>query len=211
MTPVVRSINERPQRTGSPSGSAGDAHHAAVSLHDGLVAGLVLQGPALAESRDGAVDEPRVQGGQLLVAEAHALHRPRPEVLDQHVGLARHSAQDLRAFLRLEVQGYATLVPIEREKRRRLSPLARHPGARLVTAVDALYLCNVGAHVGEEHGAVGSGQDPREIEDLHPVERQGHVRRSTLRRKNVPPRSSVYDSLANPWPPSRRGFRNLPA
>ena len=59
--PATRSPIELPTLTGGPSGKPGEVHDAGLALHDQVVAGPVRLGPALAEARDRAVDEPGVR------------------------------------------------------------------------------------------------------------------------------------------------------
>src|SRR2546430_9996103 len=80
------------------AGLSGDRHDAAERLHEGFVSGAVLPRPGPSERRDRAVDQPRVERGQGLVAETEALHRARPEILDEHVGALDQIPKDVSAF-----------------------------------------------------------------------------------------------------------------
>ncbi len=44
----------------------------------------------------------------------------------------------------------------------------------VVTASGPLNLDHVGTHVGQMHGAQGSGQNPREVSDYNPIKRSRH-------------------------------------
>ena len=63
----------------------GDAHVARKRLHENVV-GAVMRARAVgAESADAAIDEPRVDRGQRLVAEAEFVQGSDAVVVDQHV------------------------------------------------------------------------------------------------------------------------------
>ena len=59
---------------------------------DHAKAGLVAIGARLAVARDAQDDEARVELVQFLRRHAPAFQRPRPEILDQHVGLGDQAA-----------------------------------------------------------------------------------------------------------------------
>src|SRR5262245_17015090 len=175
-----REVEERdagPDRRAA--GLARDRHDSAECLHERLVAGAVLARSGAPERRDRAIDEARVERGQRVVAQAEALHRPRPEILDEDVGALDQIAEDLGALRRLQIERQVSLVAVDHEVRRRLPALVGRPGTRLVARARVFHLDDVGAHVGQEHAAKGPGQDAREIEDADTVEREGagdHVR-----------------------------------
>jgi len=79
-----RDVADRhPQLDRGAVGQAGDAHQAGSALHDLVVTGQ--RGAVLAEAADRAVDQPRVEAFQVLVAQAQAGGGARPQVLDEHV------------------------------------------------------------------------------------------------------------------------------
>src|SRR5207237_8683134 len=96
------------------------------------IAGPRRLGSGLAEAGDGAVDEPRVQAGERLVAEAEALHGAGAEVLEQHVALADQLFQDGPALGRFQIEREALLVAIDRQEVRRFAADERRPRARVV-------------------------------------------------------------------------------
>src|SRR5438046_7446511 len=172
-----RQIEERDAAAdGRAVGLARDRHDAAEGLHERLVAGAVGAGSRAPEGRDRAVDEPRVDGRERLVAQTERLHRPRPEVLDQDVAPAHESRQHLGALRRLEVERDRAPVAVDDEVRRRLALLVGRPGARLVARARVLHFDAVGAQVREQHAAEGAGQDARAIDDTDAVEREGRAR-----------------------------------
>ena len=77
----------------------------------------------------------------------------------------RESIEDVATAGRLEVEGDAFLVAVDAQK---VSALAAHegrtPGAGVVSLVRVFDLDDPSPHIAEQHRAVRSGEDPREIE-----------------------------------------------
>ena len=86
-----------------------DGHEPADRLHDEVVAKSRGPGADRSETGHRAIDQSRVHFRQFLVGHPEALHRPRLEVLDEHVGsfgepacgLAARGGRESRATLRL--------------------------------------------------------------------------------------------------------------
>jgi hypothetical protein len=101
--------------------------------------------------------------------ETEPIHRPRSEVLHQHVGHVDQPPEHLLARLALHVEGDAFLVAIDGQEIGRLVALiGRGEGARIITLAGLLDLNHLGAEIAELHGAIGSRQDAREIDDTKP-------------------------------------------
>ena len=160
---------------GRPSGLAGDRHDPAEGLHERLVAGAVLARPRAPEGRDRAVHEPGVQRGERVVAEPERFHGAGPEILDEDVGARDEALEGLDALGLLEIERDVALVAVDDEEGRGLPVLVGRPRARLVAAPGVLHLDDVGAEVGEEHGAEGTGQDTGAIDDTDAFEGQGRL------------------------------------
>src|SRR2546427_1812889 len=97
----------------SLAGDARDGHQAAHALSDLIDAGPVAIGPALAEARDAAVDQPRVDRAQVLVVDAQSPLHVRAVVLDDDVGLARQLLEDGHALRLAEVERHPPLVAVQ--------------------------------------------------------------------------------------------------
>src|SRR2546427_10630599 len=97
----------------SLAGDARDGHQAAHALSDLIDAGPVAIGPALAEARDAAVDQPRVDRAQVLVVDAQSPLHVRAVVLDDDVGLARQLLEDGHALGLAEVERHPPLVAVQ--------------------------------------------------------------------------------------------------
>src|SRR6266480_4303410 len=97
-------------------GEARDVHEPGLALDDQVVTRAVRLRPGLAEARDRAVDEPRVELRQGTVAQAELRHRPGTEVLEEDIALSHERRHDPAPLRRLEVQGDALLAPVDRHE-----------------------------------------------------------------------------------------------
>ena len=149
----------------------GEVHDARLGLDHEVVARAVRLGARLAESRHRAVHQARVQTRERTVPETELVHRPRSEVLEQHVALLRQLPEDLAPLRRLEVQGDALLAPVHRHEVRRLAPDERRPAARVIALAGLLDLDHLGAHVAEHHRAEGAREDAGEVEHANASQR----------------------------------------
>ena len=162
------------------------AHEAAHGLHGDVERALLGVRAGLAIAGDRAVDEPRIARLQLVVAEARADQRARPEVLDEHVRVLDQRVELGEIGLVLDVERDRPLVAVERGEvagehviRAARALVQRRPAAHAVAAVGALDLDDVGAEIGEHHSGERPGGDLREFEDPEPLKRLcGHRRRS---------------------------------
>ena len=146
---------------------------------DEVVARPVGVGAGRAVARDREMDETRVDRRQLLVAEAQAGEAAGSEVLDDHVGAGEEASKNGRAIGLLEVEPDAPLVAVDGEVigsgSRAVGLVAdpwRSPAARRV-ALRRLDLDDVGPEVGQQHRAVGPGEDRRAVDDAETGERAG--------------------------------------
>src|SRR5262249_41023639 len=84
---------------------------------------------------------------------------------------------------RLEVEGEALLVSVERDERRALlAPVRRCPRPSVVAAPRAFDLDDLGAHVSEDLGAEGPGDVLCQVGNDHAFERWSHGRESITAR-----------------------------
>jgi len=138
------------QRLPARAGHVGQARH---HLHDLVEGDAPLVGPRQ-EALQGAVDEPRVAGGELVGAEAQAVHRAGGEVLHEDVGGLEEPVRGVEAPGVLHVQHHALLVAVEER-------VVAHAEAAQVAGRVALRrgldAHDLGAQVGE-HQAAGRAQ-----------------------------------------------------
>ena len=144
---------------------AGDAHDAAHALHDHVVGGILGVRAAVAEARGRGVDQLGILLVQRFPAIAQLLHRAGPEVLDDDVGLFEQLLEDLALLVVLEVERDAFLAAVDRGEVGRLALDERAVGARVVAALGRLDLDHPRAHLRHQEGAVGAGQDARQVDD----------------------------------------------
>ena len=99
---------------GGPSGSPVMRREAAHRLGQAAEAGPRRVRTDLAEAGDARDHEPRVDRVEASRAEAPALERAGPEVLDQHVGVGGERRQQVGALGLAEVERDRALVAAER-------------------------------------------------------------------------------------------------
>ena len=108
---------------------------------------------------------------ECLGREAHALQRPRHEVLDHGIGGREQPLQHLEVMVALEVEGDAALVPAV--------GLPEHldvvdpPAPQVVAAIRVLDLDHVGAEVGEHVRDHVAGDEPGQVDDANAAQRAG--------------------------------------
>ena len=135
--------------------------------------GRVRERPVLAPAGHASVDEARVPGEADVGPEPQPLGDPRPEPLDERVGLLDQAQDGLHAVGMLQVDGdVASAARVEHEPAR--------PG-RALDELDPLHPHHLGAHVGQQRARERSRPDPGELDDLHPVQ-WSHGRSFTRRR-----------------------------
>jgi hypothetical protein len=172
----------------------GHVHQPRLALDDHVVAGLRSAGAGGAVAGDRTVNEPPVQSAHPIGPESQPLERARPEVLDEHVGVANQVLEQLAAFRRFQIDGNALLVPVDTQEIGAPAVHERCPRSRVVAMAGVLDLDDLGAHVAEQHRAQGSGQHAGEVDHLQPVKREG----SGIGHKG---RVSIAGLLNNPhWP-----------
>ncbi len=83
---------------------AGDRHEAPHALGDLVDPGAALIGAVLAEARDAAIHDARVNPFDRLVIDAEAVLDGRAEVLDDDIGLLGQLEEDLLPFRGLQIE-----------------------------------------------------------------------------------------------------------
>src|SRR5437762_1443330 len=178
------------------AGMTVDRHQAAVRLHQRIVAGQVAEGPPGPERRHRAVDDPRIQSCRAREVEPEFVDGSRPQALDEHVGAAHQPSQHLEATWRLEIEGEAFLVAIQRNERRALAaPVGRRPRPRVVPPTGSLDLDDLGSHVAEDLRAERAGDVLGQIGNDDAFEGVRHAR-------SLSPRGAL---VGRPPPTGRAG------
>ena len=169
---------------GPAPGLPRDAQHPAHALHDDVERGTVRVRACLPEPRHRAHYQPRVARPHRVVAEPELLHRPRTEVLDEHVRGLGQPQEQLPALRVREVDGDAALPPVDAQKvgaelllrrlfagRREERPVPPCGVARS----RLLDLDDVGAQVGHQHRGERPRQDAREVDYAYSFQRTSHT------------------------------------
>src|SRR5581483_674271 len=175
-------------------GVAGHVHDAGFALDDGVVSRQLRVRPRVTVAGDRAVDQAGVDRRRGGVAEPELREAAGPEVLDQHVSRRDQAAQRLGAVRRLEIDRDALLAAVQREEEAALAADERRPRARVVAVLGLLDLQHLGAPVAELHRAERTGDDPRQIDDLHAVEWQHCARGSFNHITRAGPRAPYGSS-----------------
>ena len=150
-----------------PVGLAGDMAQAAHGLADQAVARPLRIGSRLAEARHPGHHQPRIAGGQDLVAHAPFLHGAGAEVLDQDVGLVDQGQGQFPALRLAQVEGHRALVaPDHRPPGRQALGQGPAPLAHGIALAGVLDLDHVGAEVAQHLAAEGPGDECAHLHDL---------------------------------------------
>ena len=149
------------------------AHQAAERLHQGIIAGAVLERARAAEGADGAIDQRRFEGAQRLGVEAELRRRARPQILNDDVRPLDNEPPQPFALARvLQVHHGRTLVAVETlEGGGHRAPVGRRPAAGIV-AVGLLDLDYVGTEVAENLPGIWRRHAVSELDHRDAVERQ---------------------------------------
>ena len=156
---------------GLAAGFAGDAHNAAHGLHDHIIGGTGRVGAGLAEAGDGDIDELGIDLLQFLVAQAHAVHGAGFQVLHDDIDVLDQLLEHLDAFGILGVADDAFFAMVDADKVTALAVDERTVAAAVIAGTGLFYLDDLGAHVAQHHGAVGTGQRVGEIQNADPFQR----------------------------------------
>ena len=105
--------NGKPHEHRRLAGVARHAHPAAHGLHDTIEPRSLPVWPLLAERRQGAGDDGRVDRLERLVVQPQPIQHGRPEGVENHVGHRDEPVADLPALRSPQVDGYALLVTVE--------------------------------------------------------------------------------------------------
>lgn len=146
--------DDRAGRCRRPVGATGACGESGTRLQQQFLPRQVAIGPAGAIAADRCVDDARVEGLDLLIAQAQPRHRAGTEVLHHHVCPFDQLARDRLAGFRLHVECHAALVATGRQQ---VDALARDEvvGDRPVAvkgAIERLHRDHVGTHIGQQLG-----------------------------------------------------------
>src|SRR5204863_8742074 len=92
---------------------AGDAHHAALGLHDEVERGAIAIRSVLPEAGDRAVDDAGLALARTLVVDAEPGDRADPQVLEHDVGAVEQPEEQRLALWMLQIERDALLVAVQ--------------------------------------------------------------------------------------------------
>ena len=143
-------------------GIAGRIDDAAHCLHHQIHGGVVAIRAIFPVSRARPIDQSRIDLVQIRGADAEAVDDARREVLHQDVGARGQLAQQLAAFLGLEIERDRLLVGVQHRKRE--GGPAHVAAAAQMLAPERLDLDDLRAGHGHEEGRIGPVVDVRQID-----------------------------------------------
>jgi hypothetical protein len=154
-----------------------NGHDAADRLDLAVVAGTRSLWTGLAEAGDCAIDQPRIDPGQHFIADPELVHHSRPKVLHHHVGLRGKLLHDPYCLRLREVERQTAFVAVDGLPARcepAVGPFPTQGRSAHILALAPLDLDDVGSEQRQLIARIGTGQDLREVENLHAFERSGH-------------------------------------
>ncbi len=153
---------------------AGNAHYARHGLCHEIEAGPVGPRSGLAKAGNARINDPRVDGRDHFIVDAEALHDARPVIFDDDIGGLGELQKGRPAGRVFQVERDASLVAVQVEETHAVGSLhlEAHRAARLVAAARRLDLDDVGAKIGQQHGAERAGHHLRHVEHFDAGERK---------------------------------------
>ena len=198
---------------------ARDAHQPGERLHDdvvpgprrGLAAALLgsLSGfwsgpcPSPAEGGERARDQARVGRSRASSPRPNRDISPGRKFSITHVGSQRQAPHDVGALVGLQIQRDRALVAVQaQEVGGVVADEGRAPASGVVAGARPLDLDDVGPEVGQHHRGQGSGEDARQVEDAHALERRRVLASSIRAGYSDPGRGTMALTgcrTAHPW------------
>ena len=148
-----------------------DAHAAGQCLHNNIVSRAVGHWSAIAESRQRAVDDLRINLLDVFEVEFKLGANARPKILDNDVRPFDQLEQLRAIFLRLQIDDDRTLAAIHRlvvQAHIRIVEMREMPG---LVALCRLYLDHLCTKIGQHHRAQRASQHTGKIDDALPRQR----------------------------------------
>ncbi len=155
------------------------AHDAAHRLDDGVEARPQPQRSLPAERVDRQAHDLRVDGGELVGADAEPVDDANPVVVDHDVRGPDEPVEGVPAGCRGQIEQRAALVPVEDGEAGPAPAAVRDP--ELVAQRRPLDLDDVGAEIAEQRRGIRTGDDRAQVKHAKPGQRR-------LRADGQPPR-----------------------
>ena len=139
---------------------------------DGSIPGPLIEWPRLAEGGDPRHHQPRVDRVEHLPAEPPPLEDPGAEVLEDDVARGHEATGDFLTLGSVKVERDELFVPIVGGKPVVTPVLGGTETPQVVTAARHLGLDHLGAELGHEHTAEGTGHHLGQLEDAYSLKRK---------------------------------------
>ena len=173
--PAAEVADQVQRRNRTLAGAADGVQHTVERDVVDVVAGLLASRAGLAPARHPGVDQPVVDCGAVLRAEAQTLGDAGTETLDEDVRLGDQPHYQLAVLIAFEVRGDRSAVAHQEiATGRRVGHLAR-----------PLDPHDVRTEVAEDHRRVGAGADPGQFDHAQTVQRSRHCP-TALRAVKIP-------------------------
>ena len=125
----------------------------------------------MTEARDGNIDELGVDFFQLLVAQTHAVHGACLQVFHHDIDMLDQILEHLDALGILGVADNALFTVVDADEITALTVDKRTIAAAVIAGAGLFDLDDLGAHIAEHHGAVGTCQRIGEIQYTNTLQR----------------------------------------
>jgi hypothetical protein len=144
-----------------------NAHHTGHRLYDGVEGGTLAIGPGLAKSRDGCVDDFRIDRGHRFVVEAEALHHSGTVIFDEDVSLSSDSQERRSSGWDLEIERDAAFISVDAREIDTLAIEKRRDATSKVAAARHLDLDHLRPERPEQPGTIRTGKHMSKVEHQH--------------------------------------------
>ena len=165
------------------AGRTGDAHQPTHRLHEKVVTQFVLVWPGLAEARDRAIDQARVDGRKSVIVEPESLQSADLEVLDDDVAGLCKRYDDFSSLAFAEIHRHRFLptvggeiISAEQVRFMLTDDEGWAPAPRVISLPGPLNLDDFGTEVRQQLRRPRTSQDPAEIENMQSAQACSHDR-----------------------------------
>ena len=124
-------------------------------------------GSALAETHRADIDDARIDRAQIVVPQTQACHRPRPDIVDQHIGPARHAQQRVAPLRLLQIYDDRPLTAVGAEIKMPHAWAAHGAGLPHHVAVRRLDFDHIRAVIAENLGGIRPHHNTGQIKNAH--------------------------------------------
>ena len=165
----------RGRKVGWPIRFADHVGNPGIRLRDEVVAGQMRERALLAEGRNRAHHDARVERPRGFVVQAHPRDHAGREILHHHVDLGHEFLENRERVRIFDVEAEAALAEVLLDEVAAAMIAVKRQHASAVAVGRDLHFDNIGAHLRHHPGDGGSGDELGEVEDFVAVEYVGRV------------------------------------